>query len=126
MHAVVPGGMGTLQCGPGAAGAVSGDEAQAALTAGDRISQDRSKQMRVLVLLLAAESRLFAQEKPEKQPAVGLLQPTVPCLFTEGGTMRGLLILFVAFAIMLAARSTRQQDIVVPRPTTPMPAINVP
>jgi hypothetical protein len=39
--------------------------------------------------------------------------------------MRGILILFVAFAIMLAARS-QHLDGFVPRPTAPMPTINVP
>jgi hypothetical protein len=41
-------------------------------------------------------------------------------------TMRGLLILFVAFAIMLAGRGHHQEDAFLLRPTAPMPAVNVP
>ncbi|WP_426411882.1 hypothetical protein [Bradyrhizobium ganzhouense] len=39
--------------------------------------------------------------------------------------MRGLLILFVTFVIMLAARSQHQIGFV-PRPTASMPPVNVP
>jgi hypothetical protein len=39
--------------------------------------------------------------------------------------MRGLLILFVAFSLMLAARGQHQTDFV-PRPTASMPPVNVP
>jgi hypothetical protein len=39
--------------------------------------------------------------------------------------MRGLVILFVAFSLMLAARGQHQTDFV-PRPTASMPPVNVP
>ncbi len=39
--------------------------------------------------------------------------------------MRGLLIVLTAFAIMLAARGHRQSAFM-PRPTAPMPPVNVP
>lgn len=39
--------------------------------------------------------------------------------------MRGLIILLVTFAIALAVRD-RHQDGFVPRPTAPMPLVNVP
>jgi hypothetical protein len=75
----------------------------------------------------APRSRLFVQGKPEKQPLRSFIAAYPVLRSIRWMTdVRGLIILFVAFAIMLAVRGPRQEDIVVPRPTTPMPAVNVP